>query len=42
MVTKVKRTPKEIAAHWNKEAEWALKYAKRYTNVAEMFADLQK
>jgi hypothetical protein len=39
---KVKRTSKQIAAHWNTEAQWALKNAKRYTDITKMFADLRK
>ena len=35
-----KRSPKEIAAQWDKEVAWALKHGKRYTDTEELFRDL--
>lgn len=39
---KLSRNPKEIRERWDKEAEEALKYGKRYNDVDEMFKDILK
>lgn len=34
------RTSKEIAAEWDREAKWAMKHGKSYTDMKELFDDL--
>ncbi len=36
------RTPREVREEYEKEAVWALKYGKRYSNATEMFEDIMK
>jgi len=36
------RTPREIREEYDREAAWALKHGKSYTDVAKMFEDIMK
>ncbi|OGG64449.1 hypothetical protein A3C18_04080 [Candidatus Kaiserbacteria bacterium RIFCSPHIGHO2_02_FULL_54_11b] len=38
--TPTKKDPKKIRAAWDREAAWALKHGKRYTDTKELFRDL--
>ena len=39
---KPSRTAREVREEYDREATWALKHGKRYTNVEKMFADIMK